>query len=456
MRMKCVGEFGFSAKRRLLQLICLLICILGNSIYAMSLMDVYTDAVHNDPALNSARAQLQSDNEREPQAMSQLLPNISASYLVNSNQLASISDSFTGFDHVIESSYASRNITLSVKQPLYRPYLWALLKQVKFQQEESDYNFREAEQRLVVRLTEAYLDILNADNHLSVVLSQKAVYGARTVSARKAFLAGLGSRVDVSEAQAQLELARAAEIEARESLSFAQKRLCAMLSRCISSLPHASSIQPNPIPLMQFDHDGWVAKSLENSYYLKSVEAKLRAARLDFDKARSAHYPTLDAHAQYSQSSSENISNPTSRYKNTVVGIQLTVPIYTGGSAVSQVRQALANIDRAQSEYDLASRDLTLRVHKEYKTVVESLSRISALEAGMNSAEDLVKYRKKAFMSGLGTKVDVLNSELMRATVAKDFAQARYSYLASLVRLHALAGIANPGLVADVSRILSP
>jgi outer membrane protein, protease secretion system len=178
----------------------------------------------------------------------------------------------------------------------------------------------------------------------------------------------------------------------------------------------------------------------------------LNTARLEVEKAKSGHHPTLDAVAQWSRSESENVINVSSKYTNTSFGLQLSIPIFAGGGVNAGVRQALANVDRAEQALEAGRRDLGVQVHKQYRGITENIPKIKALEQALRSAEQLIVSNQKSFQAGNRTMIDVLNAQQQRMVVARDLAQARYMYLISKLNLMALVAEADSQAVAEINQ----
>jgi outer membrane protein/protease secretion system outer membrane protein len=200
--------------------------------------------------------------------------------------------------------------------------------------------------------------------------------------------------------------------------------------------------------------EDWVEQAELRSPEILALRAQLQAARHEVDKAQAAHLPSLDATAQWARSESENVLNVRSRYDNTALSVQLNIPIYAGGYVNSMVRQALAEHDRVEAMTEATRRDLGLRVHKEYRNITEGILRVQALAQAARSAEQLVVSSRKSFQAGSRTQLDILNAEQQRMLTLRDLAQARYVYLLSRVRLHALAGADKQSSIEEVNRWL--
>lgn len=427
---------------------------LSTTAWSMDLLKAYEAAQQQDATILAARAAAQAGRERLPQARSQLLPNVAASVSRNRNKLVSITPDFLGQEQTTDSDYPSRNQTLTVRQPLFRPYLTAQYRQAKAQVDDADATLAQDEQNLAVRVSGAYFEAMLTHEQLALVLAQRTAYTTQLKAARKLFAAGSGTRTDVDDAQSRLDMNVAQEIEARQNIDYTLRQLEILVNQPIDKLAtldvsKLELLDPQPNRL-----ENWTERAEQNNPQMQSLKAQLEVARQDVDKAKSGHYPTLDAVAQWSRSDSENILNINSRYTNNSVGLQLNIPIFSGGYVNSSVRQALAARERAEQLLEAGRRDLGVRVHKEFRGVTENIPKIRALEQAVRSSDQLVLSSQKSFQAGSRTVVDVLNAEQQRMVVLRDLAQARYMYLISKMRLLALAGDADVEAVAAMNRAL--
>ncbi|MDD2545159.1 MAG: TolC family outer membrane protein [Burkholderiaceae bacterium] len=407
---------------------------------ALDLRQAYDAAYQNDAQIRASRAGAESSRERLPQAKSQLLPNVSFSAGRNYNDLTSHGRNVLGQPSTTESNYLSGNQTLSVRQPLYRPYQTAALRQAEAQVDDTNAALERDEQALLVRVGEAYFEALLAEDQLALVRAQKTTYTAQLDAARKGLIAGSGTRTDVDEAQARLDMTVAQELEAQQNQRFTRHRLEVLMGQSaddLASLPKGPFVAQDPVPASV---DAWMERAEQNSPELQSLRAQLEAARQEVDKSKAGHLPTLDAVAQWARTNSDSVYSVNSRYDNKVIGLQLSVPLYGGGYVNSTVRQAVAAQERAQEALEATRRDLGVRVHREFRGVTEGVLRILALEQAVRSAELAVASNRRSFEGGMRTMIDVLNAEQQKTTALRDLAQARYLYLVSRLRLQSLAG----------------
>jgi outer membrane protein TolC len=209
-------------------------------------------------------------------------------------------------------------------------------------------------------------------------------------------------------------------------------------------------LAPNPATLAQ-----WQALANDGSPEVKALEARKESARKQVQKSQAGHYPTLDLIAQWSISDSENVTRLDSSYNTRSVGVQLSVPLYTGGYVDSVVRQSVAEQVRAEEALEATRRDLRLRVHKEFRGLTEGILRVKALEQAVRSAEQALVSTQKSSQAGVRTLLDVVKAEAQRVESLRDLAQARYLYLLSSLRLRVLAGLAGRSSIDEINAYLS-
>jgi outer membrane protein, protease secretion system len=415
----------------------------------MDLLQAYQAAQSNDASILASRATAVAERERLPQAMSQLYPSLSASLSHTKNNLSSTSPNILGVEQTTDSNYPSNNKTLTLRQPLFRKQLMA-----QYRQAEAQVGDAEATLVVAVRVSGAYFEAMLTHDQLALVLVQQKAYTEQLDAARKTYAAGSGTRTDVDEAQARLDMNLAQEIEARQNVAYTLQQLQTLVNQPIDKLARLkvaslelSFPQPNRL-------EEWVARAELSNPQLQSLKARVEIARQETEKARSGHYPTLDAIVQWTDSSSESVSNTRQRYLNKSLGMQLSVPLFAGGYVNSQVRQTLASQERAEQLLEAGRRDLGLRVAKEFRGITENIPKIKALEQALRSADQLVLSSQRSFQAGNRTVLDISNAEQQRMTVQRDLAQARYMYLISRIGLLALVGGADLDAVVALNRAL--
>lgn len=413
--------------------------LLAGAASAMDLRQAYDAAVQNDVTIRASRAAADASRERLPQALSQRLPNVALNATRNYNDLVNKASTPLG-PQTLENHYYSSNQSLSVRQPIYRPAISASVKQARAQVEDADAMLERDEQSLIVRVGESYFDVLLARDQVDLVAAQKEAYTTQLDAARKLLQGGSGTRTDVDDAQARLDMTYAQELEARQNLEFTQRRLEVATGQPITQLADLDVQRFKPERPSLASVQEWIARSEDASPELRSLRAQVEAARLEIDKAKAGHKPTLDAVAQWSRSNSDTVTSVNQRYDQKAIGLQLSIPLYAGGYVNSTIRQAVASHERAREVLEATRLDLGVRVHKEFRGMTEGVARISALEQAVRSADLALDSSRKSQMAGSRTMVDVLNAQQQKTTALRDLAQARYMYLLSRLRLQSLVG----------------
>ncbi len=407
---------------------------------SMNIKQVYQAALEQDASIRASRAAADAGRERLPQARAGLLPQISATASRNNNNLDSTSPNLLGNPVTTNDQYFSDSKTVQLRQPLMNMQRWLQFEQAKSLVEESEATLDRDLQNLVVRVAGAYFEYLMADEQLDLVLAQKKLYTSLVDAAKKGLAAGSGTRTDIDDAQARLDMASAQELEARQNQDQMRRQLEVLINQPVGSVAKLNVAALKLVGPLPANLDEWTQKAEKNSPEMKAMQARLDAARREVSKSQAGHLPTLDAIAQWSNSGSENITRINSRYENKSIGLQLNVPLFSGGYVNSTIRQAVAEQTRAEETLEALRRDLGVRVHKEYRGVSEGVMRVRALEQAARSAEQMLKSTQMSNKAGSRTQLDVLNAQQQYTLALRDLAQARFVYLMSKVKLASLAG----------------
>ena len=425
--------------------------LLWGPAWSLDLSQAYAEALEQDSTIRAVRAATDARRERLPQARAQLLPNVSASVSRYRNWLERTSPDASGQLVTSNLRYTSSGEALTLRQPIFRKYQMADYRQAQVQVDDAEATLERELQNVGVRVSGAYFEALLAEEHLALVLAQKTAYTTQFDAAQKRLGAGFGTRTDIDEARAALDLNVAQELEARQNLDFTRRQLQSLVNRPIDRL---APLDPSRMQLVRPAPDrveDWTERAELNSPELQSLGAQVEAARYELEKAQAGHYPTLDAIAQWSRNDSDTITSIKTRYSNRSIGLQLNIPLYSGGHVSSTVRQAIAGQQRAEEALEALRRDLGVRLHREFRGVTEGVLRVKALEQAVRSAEQVVISNRRSFEAGSRTLPDVLNAEQQKVSAQRDLAQARFLYLMSRIRLQALAGGAKAEVIDEIN-----
>ena len=406
---------------------------------AAGLVNLYRESIANDAVYASARAQLDAVQTLVPQARGQLLPQIAFNYSRNRNNTDNQFNTQQGWVGK-QYDYYSANGSLNLSQALFRPQAWIALAQANDQVRQAEAEFRQAEQELILRLAQAYFDVLLAEDNVSLAQEQKAAIAEQLKQAKRYFEAGIGTVTDINDAQARYDTIEAQEIAARNTL---EVRVRALEQIVGGTHRHLDRLGPRltlekPIPEKV---DEWVDFSLANNPQLKAREAALEVAEKDVGKSAAGHLPTVDIVAGRSQ-----VINPSySLLENTnwtnTVGIQLAVPLFAGGTTQGRVDQSRAVRERTRYELESVKRSIVLTTRQEFLNVDSGVAQVKALEQAVKSNEVALYSAQRGQEAGMRTSFDVLNAQQLLFTVRRDLAQARYSYVTSRLKLRSATGL---------------
>lgn len=434
----------------------LAVAALGTAASGMGLQEVYDKALVQDATIRASRAALESGLERLPQARAQLLPSVQASVGRNNNNLDTTAPNFLGQETTTNSKYYSFGKTVALRQPLFNLQRYFQYEQAKDLVLDAQATHQRDLQDLAVRVGGAYMEALLTKDQLRLVQAQKQQYSTMVDAARKALAGGSGTRTDIDDAQARLDMAIASELEARQNVEYTRRQLEILVNENVGQLDELNVTALANMPGNLASLDDWLAWANDKSPEVQSLVARRDAAEKQIRLAQSGHAPTLDGIVQWSDSGNENVTRLNSRFVNSAAGVQLTVPIFQGGYVNSQVRQALADKTRAEEALEALRRDLALRVHKEYRGVTEGALKVRALEQAVRSAQELLQSTIKSRQAGVRTTLDVLNAEQQLAIASRDLMQARYVTLISRLRLYAVSGKDPREAIEDIARAFGP
>ncbi|MEL6750235.1 MAG: TolC family outer membrane protein [Pseudomonadota bacterium] len=425
---------------------CLLI---GSSLFPLStlaadnLWIVYQQARQADPQLQVAAANQAARYEARPRALAALRPTITLN-----GQLGYQRQHLAGN---AADRYASNNISLNLTQPIYHRAAWLALSQVDKELVQADIQYQVAEQNLMMRLVRAYFGVLGAQDDLRFAQSEKTAIARQLEQARQRFEVGLVAMTDVHEVQARSDQASAALLSAENALDNAHE----VLREMTRTPPPALARLQTDITLQAPTTDqGWVAQARTHNLTLRSAELVAMIAQDSVGIQQSAHYPTLALTASLSRSDTRSRTGMDNTNRH--IGLQLSVPIYQGGSVQAQVRQARFAAQAAQAELTRQQHAVERQVSTAYRGIQTSIGRVQALQAAQVSAQSALDATRAGFDAGTRTLVDVLNSQRDLYRARRDYAQARYQYVLSTLSLYQAVGTLDDTHLQQINHWLEP
>ncbi|MDP1705709.1 MAG: TolC family outer membrane protein, partial [Sulfurimicrobium sp.] len=339
-----------------------------------------------------------------------------------------------------QRNYNSNGATLSLSQPIYRPQNWAAYEQGKLQSAVAEIQYAAAQQGLILNVAQAYFDVLLAQDNVALSGAQKKAIQEQLDQAKTSFEVGTATITDTHEAQARFDLANAGEIAAINELEIRQRALEKIIGRLpdtLATLAVELVLQP-PEPN---NINKWVEAAEQNNLLVQAKRASAEIANQEVARNRGGHHPTLDLVASYSDTSATGSSfgfgNDT---KASIIGLQLNLPLYQGGSTNSRVREAVANQEKARQDLTLEARQSALSTREAYLGVTSGAAQVRALEQALMSSQSSLDSTRLGLEVGVRTNVDVLNAQQQLFSAKRDLYKARYAYLVSRLKLKAAAG----------------
>ena len=434
---------------------CLLLAS-STAAYGEDLLGIYRLALAHDARWGAAQYAAEAGDEKLAQGRAALLPTFT------------VSGSKTYYDASIEyqastpfvggeRSYDTQEYGANLTQPLYRKPNFALYLQGRAQAALARIQLATARTDLILRVAQAYFDVLFAQDARQLATAQVAAFQKEHDQAQARFKAGAVAITDVHETRARLDLSVSQEIAARNELQIKRQGL-----RRITGLPPVPllSLKTSLSPLLPVPDniDHWAATADERSPQVQAQRLALEVAEREVEKASGAHYPTVDAVANYTVNNSTGgvYTNVESDIKSKSVGIQVQIPLYQGGGMRSREREAVALREKAHEELTDARRLVSLQTRQAFLTVGSSIAQITAMEQAVTSSNGLLDATRASTKAGLKTRTDVLNAEQQLFSTKRDLARARYSYLLGMLQLKASAGtLAEADLAATNSLLAS-
>ncbi len=410
---------------------------LSGQALSADLLYVYREALANDAQYAAARATVEAGREKLPQGLAGLLPTIggTANTVWNENKYRVDNGAQT------HKEYNTNAYNVSLTQPLFRWQNIVQYGQAKWQVVQAEANFAQASQDLILRVAQAYFDVLYAQENLRAVRANKQAISQQLEQAKKNFEVGTATITDTHEAQSRYDLASAQEIAGENDLEVKRYALRVVVGKDVGELNRlradASLSAPQPASM-----EKWVEAAESDSFSVQSQQAAVEVATKEIERVRAGHYPTLDAVANYGQNNAALSFAGNSNLETDVrnVGLQLTIPIFQGGAVNSRTREAIANRSAAQSALENARRTATLGARQSYLGVVNGLAQVRALNAALVSSTSALESNKLGYEVGVRINIDVLNAEQQVFITKRDLAKARFDTLLSQLKLKAAVG----------------
>jgi len=422
--------------------------VLTSTAAAIDFLEAYRLARQSDPTFAAARAQLEAGLEKLPQGRALLLPVITGAGNTTWNDATNQTT-----DQNFQFNSNGWNVTLT--QPLFRWQNYVQYQQSQYQVQQAEAQFGQSVQDLIVRVGQAYFDVLAAEDNLEFTKSNKISISEQLAQAKRNFEVGTATITDTNEAQARYDLAGAQEIAGVNALEVAQRALQQIIGIVPPGMtPLRSNLviqapQPNNM-------DDWASSARGNNFLVKANDAVFEIATREIERQRAGHYPNLDVVAGYAENTSQNIAlfAPRATIAQSTIGLQLSVPIYAGGGVNSRTREAVALKEKARQDLESSRRSAEFNARQSFLNVTNGMAQVKALEQALVSSETALQSNRVGYEVGVRINIDVLNSQQQVFQTKRDLARARYDTILNGLRLKSAAGSLSEIDVELVNRLL--
>ena len=434
-------------KLRTLPLTLALMTAFAGSAQAQSLATLYEAAKKHDATYKSAQSQYKAAQAKADQARALLRPSAGLGGNLSESSLSNLSNA------VGSGEFGTGSLSLNASHPLYRPANQITFQQGLKQEDLAQAQLNAAEQELMVRTSQAYFDVLTAQESLNFVQAQKSAVSEQLAAAKRNFEVGTATITDTREAQARFDLVIAQEIAAENDLQV--KRLA--LDQTVGTAqikPLGLQIEADIARLHSGTVDSWVAQSEANNTSLAQARIALEVAQLEIDKAKAALKPTADLNASFGMTRYRNgaITQPNTNVAT--IGVAFNMPLYTGQASQNRILETVALKDKARNDLEAAQRNVAQATRTAFYGVQSGLSQIKALQAAEASSQSALDANKLGYQVGVRINIDVLNSQSQLFQTKRDLAKARHDVLLGQLRLRQSSGTLQDADLQAVSGLL--
>ena len=424
---------------------------------AQSLVDIYEMAKGYDAAYQSAKAQYDANLAKADQGKAQLLPTVGLSAGATRSQFESYAIQGSAAPSQ-NRSYTGQTAGINATQPLYRPANLATYRQSQKSLELAEAALNQAEQDLVVRVSQAYFETLTAQDSLKQVQAQKAAVAEQLASAKRNFEVGTATITDMREAQARYDLVTAQEIATENELRVKTMALELLVGKAGLKPLHirAGAVLP---PVDGQGVDSWIAQSEQNHPAIRLARANLDVAKLETEKAVAGHKPAVDFTIGYNSQRNINgtaVSALSSQVNIASAGITASLPLFAGFATQNRIRETTALEEKARMDLEGAQRQVTQATRTAYLGLQSGLGQVKAYEAAEASSQVALDANKLGYQVGVRINIDVLNSQSQLYQTKRDLAKARYDVLVGQLKLRQAAGVLKAEDLQPINALLAP
>ena len=430
--------------------------ITGN-VSSESLLDIYNEALDNDPTFKAAEYSYLADKELKVQGRAALLPSLTLSGSTNWNEYYQNKE--------LQQQYNSFSTSARVSQPLFRLDTWFQYRQSKSLTDAAEADFAFEQQNLLVRTAELYFGVLRAIDNLNAAISEEKAIKKQLDQAKQRFEVGLSAITGVQEAQLAYDLSKASRIRTEGSLYSARESLNALIGREIFSLNELGDGLLIELPTPN-SKEKWVELALENNYQLKAAYLRKKAAKSSARSVASNHLPKIDIVGSQSESETnqfnyegfnidgQGIPVPSITGRRNY-SIQLSMPLFQGGAVNSRRKQAYSQYERANENTLFTERRIIQEVRSQFSNVLTLVANVNAQKQAVVSATSALEATQVGYKVGTRNVVDLLQAEKNLYSAEKNLANAKYDYILSNIKLSLASGTITPADIVKINNLLN-
>lgn len=422
--------------------------------HAENLLQVYQQAKGYDAQFKALESDYLATLERKPQALAALKPQVAISGSATQTRQRTDYDASTTVSEATGDVFGA-NYSLSLSKSLYNKTLDAQVDQADSIIAQASAGLEAERENLIIRVSEAYFNFLLAQDNLEFARTEKAAISRQLEQTRAYFEAGRSAITDVKEAESRFDLAVAQELNAVNQLDLTREQLRVLTGGFYQTLnaPAANMALTMPQP---GDIEQWVNTAKANNKQLIAAKHAIKTAQTQIDAQRATKKPVVDLVARQTGSTTENDVNPLDpQTYGASIGLEVSMPLYTGGAISSRIREAQHNLRQAQQTYEFQNRTTEQQARNAFLTVESSISQAKANQRALASAETAAEATQAGFEVGTRTAVDVLTALRNVFSARRDYASSRYTYLLNTLRLRQAAGTLSDKDIVAMNRFMT-
>jgi len=429
------------------KMIPLVLCLVATPALAMDLLETYRLALASDPAWRATLDTYLADQQNEGLAYGTLLPSVGLTGSMSRNR----------FDPDVSSknvSYTNKQAAVSVRQPLFRPELWARYQQAKVSSSLNDAKLQVEQQNFIQKVAEAYFNVLRAEATVEALQAEERALARQRTMMNERFKAGLIARTDVTESLAQYQNAVANRIAGDTAVISAKETLSAILGQPIDTLAalRADIQYQAPFPT---EMTAWVDLARQRNPQVEAARYAYQAALRNQEVQRAGRLPKLDFVGNAVWNKQGLPTQAASDGKSLSAGLELSVPLYTGGQTSLAIRQANHQADAAHNQIESAERQVIAQARSSFLNLQADRSRLEARQEAVRSGETVAEASQVGYELGVRNIVDVLLAQRNAFAARRDYVNSRYDYVINVVRLRAAAGQLSANDLAEINQWLT-